>query len=83
MPSMFVLVMSFALKNTLTSAQLSFPTAGWVVEDFGPIAAQWANEWIARNGGERFTSRDQLRDALRSNGRPLETKTSILNIVSR
>lgn len=66
MPAAFILVMSFALKNTLTSAQVPFPPTGWVVEDAGPIAAQWSADWIARNGGERFASRAELQEALRS-----------------
>ena len=65
MPAIFILVMSFALKNTLTSANVSLPPTGWVIEDGGPIAAHWAGEWIARNGGERFASRTQLQQALR------------------
>jgi ABC-2 type transport system permease protein len=66
MPAVFILVMSFALKNTLTSAQVPFPATGWVIEDPGPLAAQWSGEWIARNGGERFASRAQLQEALRA-----------------
>ncbi len=66
MPAVFILVMSFALKNTLTSANVEFPATGWVIEDSGPIAAQWAKEWIARNGGERYATRAQLQEALRS-----------------
>ncbi len=66
MPSAFILVMSFALKNTLTSADVPLPATGWVIEDTGSIAAQWSGEWIARNGGEHFASRAQLKQALRS-----------------
>ncbi|HEY2925727.1 ABC transporter permease [Piscinibacter sp.] len=66
MPAAFILVMSFALKNTLTSANVEFPNTGWVIEDSSPIATQWAGEWIARNGGERFASRTQLHEALRA-----------------
>jgi ABC-2 type transport system permease protein len=66
MPAAFILVMSFALKNTLTSANVEFPATGWVVEDSGPVANQWAKEWVARNGGARFGSRAQLLEALRS-----------------
>ncbi|MEO5771496.1 MAG: ABC transporter permease [Burkholderiaceae bacterium] len=66
MPAAFILVMSFALKNTLTSANVALPPTGWVIEDGGPIAAQWSGEWIARNGGERFASRTQLQQALRA-----------------
>jgi ABC-2 type transport system permease protein len=64
MPAIFVLVMSFALKNTLI-ASIDFPTTGWVVEDSGPIATLWAKEWRARSGGEPFATRAQLEAALR------------------
>jgi len=66
MPAVFILVMSFALKNTLTSANISLPPTGWVILDKGPIAAQWSSEWIARNGGERLASPEQLQEALRA-----------------
>jgi len=67
MPAAFILVMSFALKNTLSSAQVPLPPTGWVVEDTGPAATQWAADWMARNHSERFASRAQLRQALRAN----------------
>jgi ABC-type multidrug transport system, permease component len=66
MPAIFLLVMSFALKNTLTSADIALPRTGWVVEDSSPLAMRWANDWIERNGGQRFGSRAQLQDALRA-----------------
>jgi len=66
MPAAFILVMSFALKNTLASANVPFPATGWVIEDTSPSASQWSAEWIARNGGERFASREKLQEALRS-----------------
>ena len=65
MPAAFILVMSFALKDTLTSANIGVPKTGWVIEDSGPVAAQWAKEWTARNGGEQFSSRARLQEALR------------------
>jgi ABC-2 type transport system permease protein len=65
MPAAFILVMSFALKNTLTSANVALPPTDWVVEDSGPVAAQWSAEWMARNGGERLASRAVLQQALR------------------
>lgn len=37
MPAIFVLVMSFTLKNTLT-AKIELPLTGWVQEDTGPFA---------------------------------------------
>jgi ABC-2 type transport system permease protein len=66
MPAAFILVMSFALKNTLGSAPVPLPKTGWVVEDQGAAAAQWSGEWIARNGGQRFTTRALLQQALRA-----------------
>ena len=66
MPAAFILVMSFALKDTLTSANIGVPKTGWVIEDSSPVAAQWAKEWTARNGGEQFSSRARLQEALRS-----------------
>ena len=66
MPAIFLLVMSFALKNTLTSADIALPQTVWLVEDPSPGALQWSDDWIARNGGQRFASRQQLQDALRT-----------------
>ncbi len=65
MPALFVLVMSFTLKNTLI-AQVALPAAGWVVEDAGPVAARWVDEWTARHGGQRFASREKLQAALKA-----------------
>lgn len=65
MPALFVLVMSFTLKNTLI-AQVALPAAGWVVEDTGPVATRWAQEWTERHGGRRFASRDDLQAALKA-----------------
>jgi ABC-2 type transport system permease protein len=66
MPAIFLLVMSFALKNTLTSADIALPQTGWLVEDSNPLAMLWSNDWIERNGGQRFGSRALLQDALRA-----------------
>ena len=66
MPAIFLLVMSFALKNTLTSADIALPPTGWLVEDPSPLAMRWATDWIEHNGGQRFDSRAQLHDALRA-----------------
>ena len=66
MPAVFILVMSFALKNTLISAGVEFPKTGWVIEDSSQLAAQWAKEWALRNGGEQFASRALLQEALRA-----------------
>ena len=65
MPAIFVLVMSFTLKNTLI-ARVELPATGWVLEDSGPIARQWTGEWLARHGGRRFASRQELQSALKA-----------------
>jgi len=69
MPAVFVLVMSFTLKNTLV-ARIDMPVTGWVVEDTGPAAMQWTREWLERQRSERFASRAALQAALR--GRQIE-----------
>ena len=65
MPAIFVLVMSFTLKNTLT-AKVDLPLAGWVQEDTTAFAAQWAKDWLARHPGPRFESRQALQAALKA-----------------
>ncbi|MDB5945066.1 MAG: transporter permease [Ramlibacter sp.] len=65
MPAAFVLVMSFTLKNTLV-AKVDLPETGWVLEDKGVVAAQWTKEWLERNGGRRFPSREALQAALKA-----------------
>jgi ABC-2 type transport system permease protein len=65
MPAIFVLVMSFTLKNTLTS-NVDLPPTGWVLEDHSPVVAHWEDEWLAAHGGLRFGSRTELRSALES-----------------
>lgn len=64
MPAIFVLVMSFTLKNTLV-AKVELPLAGWVQEDAGAFATQWSREWLQRHPGPRFASRSQLQQALK------------------
>ena len=64
MPAAFVLVMSFTLKNTLV-AKIDLPVTGWVLEDQGAATGQWNREWLERNGGRRFESRDALKAALK------------------
>jgi len=64
MPSAFILVMSFALKSTLT-AVVDVPKTGWLLEDVGPVAKQWSQEWTNVHGGIRLQSRAQLEEALR------------------
>lgn len=63
MPALFVLVMSFTLKNTLVE-RIELPRTGWVVEDAAPAAAQWRKDWFAAHGGARYGSRAALRAAL-------------------
>lgn len=65
MPAIFVLVMSFTLKNTLT-AQVDLPLTGWVQEDDSPFAAQWSRQWLERHPGPRFADRRALQDALKA-----------------
>ena len=65
MPAIFVLVMSFTLKNTLI-ARIELPSTGWVLEDSSAAAAQWLREWQARHGGTRFASRSALQAALKT-----------------
>lgn len=70
MPAIFVLVMSFTLKNTLI-ARVDIPVIGWVLEDTGSAATQWTSEWIERYTGRRFETREALLQALKS--RQVET----------
>jgi ABC-2 type transport system permease protein len=65
MPAIFVLVMSFTLKNTLT-AKVDLPIAGWVVEDKSAAVVQWNKEWREQHGGTLFASRQALREALKA-----------------
>jgi ABC-2 type transport system permease protein len=65
MPALFLLVMSFTLKNTLVES-VDMPTTGWVLEDTGPAATQWTREWLARHGGKVFASRSELQAALKA-----------------
>jgi ABC-2 type transport system permease protein len=46
MPALFLLVMSFTLKNTLVES-VDMPITGWVLEDTSPVALQWMREWMA------------------------------------
>lgn len=66
MPAVFVLIMSFTLKNTLT-AKIDMPTTGWVLENDSPQASRWMQEWLTRNGGKQYQTRNELRDAIVSN----------------
>ena len=65
MPAIFVLVMSFTLKNTLI-ARVDIPVIGWVLEDTGPAATQWTSDWVERYAGRRFETREALLRALKS-----------------
>lgn len=65
MPAIFVLVMSFTLRNTLVM-RVELPADGWVLEDTGPAATRWAAEWQQRHGSLRLPSRQALQAALKS-----------------
>lgn len=65
MPAIFVLVMSFTLKNTLT-VSVPFPRTGWVIEDSGTAAAQWVRDWTASHNGPVLATRQALKAALRA-----------------
>jgi ABC-2 type transport system permease protein len=65
MPAVFVLIMSFTLKNTLV-ARVDLPMTGWVLQDKTPVAAQWTREWLGRHGGERFATQGDLQAALKA-----------------
>lgn len=66
MPALFLLVMSFTLKNTLVET-VELPTTGWVLEDVGPPARRWHQEWMqGRPGGQTFASRRELQAALKA-----------------
>lgn len=65
MPAIFVLVMSFTLKNTLI-ARVDIPVIGWVLEDTGTAPTQWSSEWLERYTGRRFETREALLKALKS-----------------
>jgi ABC-2 type transport system permease protein len=65
MPAIFVLIMSFTLKNTLT-ARVELPATGWVLEDGSAVARQWTSEWLSAHGGRRFASRKELQAALKA-----------------
>jgi ABC-2 type transport system permease protein len=65
MPALFLLIMSFTLKNTLVE-DIGMPSIGFVLEDTGHVAAQWSREWTARHGGQRFATSGELRAALKS-----------------
>ncbi len=65
MPALFLLVMSFTLKNTLVE-DVPIPTVGFVIEDTGPAAMQWSREWAMEHQGPRFATRSELQGALKS-----------------
>jgi ABC-2 type transport system permease protein len=65
MPALFLLVMSFTLKNTLVES-VDMPITGWVLEETSPAALQWMREWLARHGGKHYVSRSELQAALKT-----------------
>jgi ABC-2 type transport system permease protein len=64
MPAVFVLIMSFTLKNTLV-VRVEMPTTGWVLEDDSPLVVKWAQEWHELHGGIIYASREALQTALK------------------
>jgi ABC-2 type transport system permease protein len=66
MPAAFLLVMSFALKNSLTADNIALPVTAWVIEDACPLATTWSDDWIEHKGGRLLGTRAQLLEALRS-----------------
>lgn len=64
MPAVFVLVMSFTLKNTLVTS-VEMPVTGWVLEDESSPAGRWVKEWQDHYGGFIYNSRDALQLALK------------------
>lgn len=64
MPALFVLVMSFVLKNSLV-APAELPATGWVVEAPEAAAEHWVASWIATHGGQRLADRAAAVTALR------------------
>ena len=66
MPAAFLLVMSFALKNSLTADDIALPHSAWVIEDPSPLATTWSGDWIEHKGGQRLGTRAQLQQALRA-----------------
>ena len=65
MPALFVLVMSFTLKNTLT-ASVPFPETGWVLEDSTAPARRFVEDWRDRYRGPIFRTRDAMQHALQN-----------------
>lgn len=66
MPAAFLLVMSFALKNSLTADSIALPHTAWVIEDASTLAMTWSGDWIEHKGGLRLGTRAQLQQALRA-----------------
>ena len=65
MPAIFVLVMSFTLRNTLTT-QIDMPTTGWVLENGSRQAKLWAQQWLDRYDARMYATRHDLRNAIAS-----------------
>ncbi len=64
MPAVFVLIMSFTLKNTLVT-NVDTPTTGWVLQDDSPAVKQWMHEWHERHSAKLFASTKLLLQALK------------------
>ena len=64
MPAIFVLIMSFTLKNTLT-ARVELPATGWVLED-GSACQAMDERMAGARRRQRFASRKELQAALKA-----------------
>lgn len=64
MPAVFVLIMAFSLKDSLVG-QVNLPVTGWLVEDPSSVADLWAIQWQDQHGAQVFSSRSDLRAALK------------------
>ena len=64
MPSIFLFVLSFSVKDTLT-APVELPVTGWFVKTDSNATRHWASEWQKQHGGKSFSSSDALLQALK------------------
>jgi ABC-2 type transport system permease protein len=64
MPALFLLVMSFALRDTV-AGRADLPATGWVQEDGSAFATAWAGGWLAQHPAQRYVSRRELLQALK------------------
>lgn len=64
MPAIFVLIMAFSLKDSLVT-QIDMPMTGWMLENQTSVADRWKTDWQKEHGGYTYSSRADLRDALK------------------